>query len=239
METETKGVMIAYEVIEKMNKQNVKYPAHVFTFKIPSGVTDVEMGNEDYIENFLKRVGYDDLEEFAEDKIESGEEMALYLVNKDDFIGYSLSEPFKENNKVSQMGVRVKVTDVIATESGITLTLADGTVGRRSFSKSIKDKDGNEVWFTDVQKKMRFIKNEVKENPLNYDLNNLLGRYVSYVWDKAGNNPKEFFKVMEVNDKPDGESEQTKENTANAANDLLNQLSSKSSIDISDDDMNI
>lgn len=220
MEKLIKGVLIDYDVVTKKNKQNEEYEAHVFTFKIPSGVTDVEMMSEKYIENFLNNVGYEELEDYADDLMVNKTEVDLYLVNNENFIGYSLSEPFKENNFPHTMGMAVEITEVIYTPNGITLTLADGTIGKRSFAKEIKSKTGEDSeWYPDVQKQMRYIKNELGEDPDTFDFDSLVGRKVNYIVKKGfGGTGKPYLEIAEL---LPAEPKKTSNDNADALNDLL------------------
>lgn len=191
---DVKGVFLQYEEKQAKTQEGVEFTKHVFTMKIPDGVTDIEVSNEEYIESLLKQKNVADIPAFIE--LVKKEPVDLYFVNSAKFIGYSFTEGFKKNHFPNRMGQLVEILTVDATPSGITLELADGTVSRRSFSKQIGGTDGQ--WYPDPLKRLRFIKRELEgitTDPINFDLNTLKGYRISYVIKKLGDS--EFMDIVE------------------------------------------
>lgn len=212
---DTTGQLLEYKVVDKKTQQGIPYTSHDFLFLIESGVTEVNVSNKEYIEKLVANFGCTTMAELADKLKEMGDQVKLYFVNSENFIGFSLMQGFKKNNFPNPIGAKVLITNVEADQSGVLFELEDGTVGNRNFSRQIgadaQGKGGQ--WYPDVQKKIRFIKDikGLDADPTTFDLNTLVGWRVDYAISKAGTN--EYFEPMKV---------YPPENLAGA--DLLNQF---------------
>lgn len=192
----TLGTFVEYELQNLKTQDGTPYQKDNFTMLIDSGVVEIGIGSQEYMEALLKSKNVASVGEFVE--LLKSEKTTLYFIDSERYIGYSFTEPFKSNNKVKMMSENVRITEIIDTPSGVTFTLEDGTVGRRSFAKKI-----GEQYFPNIGKRMKFIKDNVPfaTNIPTYDLSELKGHGMSYIWDSVAGG-HEYLKILNITPQP-------------------------------------